>query len=522
MSVDLRHSATLSAVFATRRLRRLGPVPLLTTRAVLGATCSWAVVAVAVGLWAGFVARAAGLSAETVAAALIPLGLILGTGVGAVWGEVRPALVERSSWWTFAASGVSVRAYLAGRHLLGRLTRLGAATLGSAVLIAVVDGGAGRLSLVDWAGVMFAAVAAAACGVGTASVRIAPPPRSRMFLTTWASVTAAFVVCALVWVGLWASDLREAIVAGAGWGAIASPAPTATVALVVSSAAACSVACAAGRRVGSMTWADVMARHDRIGRDASQRGVGSYGGRRFAELALLDVRRALRSFEWRVRPGLFTVFAMLLSVATLSALAGGLVPHQVAELSGGPVGATIVGGICAGYALVVFSSLSPLVSLDSDRRAVHLMRTFPMGVRALAVARAMTGSVISAASGFVFIVVAAGLSPLDARATGTAAVACAAVAIVAPVGACAVSLRYPQTEWKEAAELGQRGWLRAVSTYAVGISIAVALSVASGSPWSDASAPTALVLLVIAPPLFAAGLTAVLPTTIGFAHGSRP
>ncbi|WP_424449218.1 hypothetical protein [Microbacterium arborescens] len=518
MIVDLRHAWIVAAALTTRRLRRFAPIPLLAPRTAVTASIVAVGLAVGVGVWAGHVLRLIGVPSQTAAGAVILIGLVFGIGTGSVWGEVRPALIEHRSWQVFADRGVSPRAYLFGRHLLGRLVRLVAITVGMLVALRLLDESANSIGAWTWAAAALAGAGSASCGIGLALLRLPLARRSTALTTTWALTALAVVAVAVAWVVTWVSRAFGAL-SSAPLDAFEVPAPTGlTTSLVLCSLAAAVAAGAAARQVRALQWAEIMSRADRIGGGATRRTGRSSGGRRLAELALLDVRRALRSFEWRVRPSLFTLLAMLLAVVSLGLLGGWIWAHPIRELSAQPVGATVVGGICAGYGFVVFSSLAPLVSLDSDRRAVVLMRTFPGGVRSLAVTRAASGSMITAIAGAAFIGVLAGLTPIQAHAAGTAGVACAAVSVVAPTLACAVSLRYPQTDWKEASELGQRGWMRAAATYVVGIAIAAALSIGSAVPWTQPSATLAVVALVVGSPVAAAAATALLPSVIGAHH----
>ncbi|QLD11220.1 hypothetical protein [Microbacterium oleivorans] len=523
MIADLRHGGIVTATLATRRLRRLWPTPLLAQRTVVAVAFITVGLALGVGVWAGHVLRLIGVSAQTGAGVVILIGLVLGVGTGAIWGEVRPALIENRSWHVFADRGVSPPAYLLGRHVLGRFIRLVASSTGMLAALLVLDGAARSLDAWTWAAAALAGPGSASCGIVFALLRMPSARRSAALATTWALVAVAFAAVTVGWVGMWGSQAFGAVSGGQGVGVVVAAPAGPTAGLALCSLAAAVVVVVAFRQVRAIEWADIVGRADRVGggRATALRTSRSFSGRRVAALALLDVRRGLRSFEWRVRPTLFTLFAMFLAIIALGALGGWLLAEPIRELTAQPVGATVVGGVCAGYGFVVFSSLAPWVSLDSDRRAVVLMRTLPGGIRSFAVTRAVSGSVVTAVAGAAFIGVLVGMTPLLPRAIGTAAIACAAVSVVAPTLACAVSMRYPQMEWKEASELGQRGWMRAAATYVVGIMIAIALSVASAVPWTQSSATLTVVVLVVGSPLVTAATTALLPTAIGVHHGPR-
>lgn len=524
MTIELRQARIISITLAVRRLRRFIPIPLMKPQAVTTATVMAVIAACGVATWAGFVLHELGVTTSTAGGAVILIGLIAGAGSGAVWGEIRAGLVETSSWWFYADRGVSPRTFIVGRHLVGRLVRLatgGCVMLTVLIVLAIKSDHGTGLDGAGWSAAVFTGAGAAACGLSFAMLRATPPLRRRGRAVATTLTIAGFTVCAVTWVWQWAVSVVEQLRKGATLSVqIAIPATT-TEALVIASLVAVAVAIFSYVTLGGLSWAYVNERAEGIGRAASHRASRSGSRRRLAELMLLDVRRALRSFEWRVRPGLFTMLAMILSIVVLGALASWQFRGVIVDFSGSAVGATLVGGICAGYAFVVFSSLAPLVSLDSDRRAATLMRTLPGGIRAMAAVRAWTGSIVTAVAGATFVLVLASFAPIAPRSIGTGAVACLAVAVVAPVASAFVSLRHPQANWKEAAELGQRGWSRAFANYGAGIAIALALSTASGAPWTYSQSIAAVALLVFGSPLAAAGITALLPTTIGTSFRAR-
>lgn len=524
MIVEMRHAQIVSVALTVRRLRRFVPIPFLEPRVGVIAAAAAVAVACGVGIWAGFVLSELGVAASTAAGAVIFVGLIVGAGSGAMWGEIRAGLVETRSWWFYADRGVTPRSFVVGRHIANRLVRLttgGFGMLTALFVLAITNSQSAPVNGASWSASLFAGAGATACGVSFALLRTAPAPRRRALFLVATLTIVGFAVSALNWAWQWAGNAVAQLDTRAGLAMQVSIPAAATEALIITSLAAVLVAIASYMTLGDLSWADVHERAERIGRVAAHRATRSGSRRRLAELMLLDVRRALRSFEWRVRPGLFTMLAMILSIAAVGALGAWQFRDIIIEFSDSAVGATLIGGICAGYGFVVFSSLAPLVSLDSDRRAVMLMRTLPGGIRAISAVRAWTGAVVTAVAGATFIAVLASLVPIAPRSIGVATVACLAVAVAAPAASVFVALRYPQADWKEAAELGQRGWARALANYGVGIAIAVALSTSSGAPWTYSSAIAAVALLLVGAPLFAAGLSALLPTTIGVPAHAR-
>lgn len=522
MSAGAGHAMIIANAATTRRLRRLAPIPLVTGR-MSGAVMAAAVVlAVGFGVWAGAVLSALGIAAGTAIGAVCLVGMVTGLGAGAIWGEVRAGFVETCSWRFYADRGVSARTFLLGRHLVARALRLvvpGCAALSALVILSAQDAG-DPPSVTAWLTVLLAPAGAAACGIAYASLRSAPVRSAGATVGTSIAITA-FASCGAMWTARWVGALVSAATATEGSVLAVVIAEPEAVPLWAASAVVLAAAVVAYARCRALNWPMVVERNEGIERRASNRASGMRGGRRIVELSLLDLRRAMRAFEWRVRPGLYTVLAMALAVAMLGGLGSWLAPDLVARIAGSAVGATVIGGVCSGYAFVVFSSLAPLVSLDADRGASALMRTFPQGIRSLAAARAATGAFVTGGAGALFIGLLTVLAPIGSAAVGTAAVACAVVSVLAPVSGCFVSVRYPQTEWKEASEIGQRGWARVIATYAVGAAIATSITLASSASWSVFAAAALVSAMPLLCPLLAAGITAALPTTIGVSHRSR-
>lgn len=518
MIVEMRHAQFVSVTRALRRVRRLFPLPFLEPRVGTFLAVAAVVAACGAGLWAGFVLSEIGVAPNTAAGAVVLVGLIAGTGSGAVWGEIRVGLVEPGSWWFFADRGVSPRTFIVGRHLVHRLVRFaagGCLLITALLVLTITDDVRAPIGGAGWSAAMLAGVGAAACGVSFALLRTAPAPRRRGLVFVAILTIPGFTVSALSWTWHWVGSVIAQLRAGSGTSMQVDGTGAPTEALIIMSLAAVGVATSSYVALADLSWADINERAERIGQAASRRASRQGSRRRLAGLVLLDMRRGLRSFEWRVRPGLLTVLAMMLSIAVLGALAAWQFRDMAFNFSSSAVGATLVGGICAGYAFLVFSSFAPLVSLDSDRGALILMRTLPGGIRAIVVVRAWIGALVTAVSGATFIAMLSALVPMAPRSIGTAFAACVAVAVVAPVVSAFVSLRYPQADWKEAEELGQRGWARVLANYGAGMAIAVALSTTSAIPWTFFPSLAGLALLVVGAPLAAAAISAFLPTAIG-------
>ncbi|MFJ6418683.1 hypothetical protein [Paeniglutamicibacter sp. NPDC091659] len=489
------------------------------------ATLIAGLISTGIGIWMGFILLAFGVAPETAVGAAAILGLLGGFGTGSLWPEIRASLVETRSWWFYSGRGVAPRSFLVGRLLVGRSARMVIAGFGilSALFVLKLFSPEHSDLSIGWAVAVIAGPGAAACGVAYSNLRLTHASQNGRPWTVVFTVIglATFVGCSAAWTTSWVNSCVAGFRNGDGVSAGFFPSASLTAALCVSSVVCIVVAVGSYKNCGTLTWAIVTKRAETIGDRTQGRMSRVYGGRVVTELILLDVRRSLRSFEWRMRPGLYMILSMALSVTMLGALGRWFFVDSIEELTAGPVAATVVGGVCAGYSFVLLTSLYPLISLDSDRHGTTLMRTFPHGIRSLAAARSATGALIVAGTGALFIGLLCIFVPIGPRAIGTAASACAAVAIVAPTLGCFVSMRYPQPDWKEASEISQRGWARMAVTYGVGISIAVAISTASGAQWSGFFAGATVLSSVLVAPLIAAGITAALPSTIGVKHRAQ-
>ena len=525
MTSDVWHSVIVSNAMATRRFRRFAPVPALTPSRGILMTVIACLILAGVGVWVGFILLAFGFAPETAVGAATLLGLLGGIGTGTLWADVRAGLVETRSWWFYAGGGVTPRSFLVGRLLVDRTARMivVACCTFTALLILTLFGSGEVVLALEWAVALVAGPGAAACGIAYTNIRLSHASQaSRPWVVVFAALgIVTFVVFAAAWTTSWVSAFVSDLIKGDDLGAGFFPSAPLTAALCAISAICIVLAVLTYIQCGTLTWSSVTERAEAIGGRASGRVSRARGGHLVTELLLLDLRRSFRSFEWRVRPGLYTILSMALSAAMLGAVGRWFFADTIEELAAGPVGATLVGGVCAGYVFVVFSALAPSLSLDSDRRAATLMRTFPHGIRSIASARSATGALVVGGAGALFIGLICVFVPVGPRAVGTAASACAAVAIIAPTLGCFVSMRYPQTDWKEVAEIGQRGWARMAVTYGVGISIAISITIASAAQWTAFYAGAAMLASVIVAPLIAAGITAALPTTIGVNHRAR-
>lgn len=447
----------------------------------------------------------------------------VGVGAAADWGDVRAGLSEPDAWRPFAAAGVGPRAYALTRRIArhgGRLLVVTALVIAASVVAAAVAGAA--LDVLDVAVMILAGPGVAACGVAYTALRfdrVRSGAAGGETLLVIAGV-ASFVAAGAVWL---AGVVAAVPVIVSGGLAAVPPATSspADVAMIAASLLAIGVAGALVHRASAVEWADVTARADAIGRTASQRMMRRAPQDRVTQILGLEARRLVRSFEWRARPVAISVLSLVLASVILGVAGRFLPAGLVAQATASGVGATLVGGVCAGFAFVIHSTAAPLLSLDSDRTGIVLLRTVPHGLRALVAVRAMLGSILVAGASGVMIGILAALLPLDARAIGTAAVAGGAVAVIAPVLACGVSLVFPQPEWKEVAELGQRGWARTAATYAVGIAIAVSMTVASGFTWAPASAAWTVAALIVGAPLVAGTAGGLIATAAEATAGLR-
>lgn len=514
-----RQAIAVSSALRTRRWRRFAPVPLIRARLTIALAAVGVVIAVGAGTWLGVVVSALGVPTTTAATALIAVGLLAGWNAGSIWPDLRLSLGERQSWSFYIGVGVSPLAFMVGRHVLDRARRLARVWAFTIAVLVVVGRSHDSLPVETWTAALTSAPAAAAAGWLFAIVRFRGRSADPATIAATVTVLAAFVASVVGWavstIGVIVSLAAELespwsaglIIASDGvWQA--SIAGSGALTILAMSVVA--------HHEWRTEWSEVVGRGESTIERRSDRARGTARGRTIA-LAQLEVRRAVRSFEWRVRPALFTMLALTLSIIVLGAAANAAIPDQVRGFTAGPVGATVGAGICAGYVLVLFSSLAPMVSLDSDRRGIVVLRMLPSGVRMIAAMRAGTGGAAAGLAGTVFIGLLALLAPIEMQTVGTAATACIAVAVAAPVLTTCTALRFPQTEWKEVAEIGQRGWARALSTYIVGALIAVTVTIASGQSWSALSAATAVAALVTLAPLLAAAVAALLPPSRGAA-----
>lgn len=520
MTAGLRHAVLVANTTTTRHLRRFAAVPPVTVGRGAAAVTTLAALAVVGGWWSGTVLLAFETPPVVVVGAVTVLGLLTGLGLGAVWAEVRVGLAATTSWWLYASTGVSPRTFLIGRQLVLLAVRIGlfgcfAVTAGLVATLSAPGAGAGARAA-GWLAAVLAAPGAASCGIAYASVRLvrAAGHRTRGAAAVVMLAALLFAAVAAVWTGRWVDAVLSAVRPGGGSVAAPLGVHPLDVALGVSAVLVTGAAVAAYARCGVVTWSDVTRRSDSIRARTSGRASRAGGGRVMTELVMLDIRRASRAFEWRVRPALFTLLSLALATAVLGGLGRWAAPGTVDEIAAGPIGATLIGGICAAYTLIVVSALAPFLSLDSDRGAVPLMATFPHGIRALTAARAGTGSAAAVATSALFIGLLAAFAPIGPAAIGTAAVACASVALVAPTGACLVAARSPQPDWKDVSEIGQRGWARTAVTYGVGVAIAVSMTLASSAPWTPSRATAVVLLVVVLTPCAAAVSTAALWTAL--------
>jgi len=512
-----QQSLVVTVTMTSRRLRRFVPAPLFHQRHAIATAGLGAAAAIGTGVWLGFVAAALAVSASTATTVVIALGLLLGWSAGSVWPDVRVSLVERHSWAVYADRGVSPLTFMVGRHVLERSTRLVVAgAFGVSAIVVLDTHTAEDLTALTWAATLASGPAAASGGLLFALLRF----RSTVSPHTPAILGSVLLGSLVVVAAGWATTAVQGFVRA--WGAGPSVAMAVlpderwTIALLVTGISTMAGVAIVAYQSRNTEWGDIIYRSELSSDRLARRARGTVRGRMSA-LILLDARRALRSFEWRIRPALFTTLAMMLSVIVLGAIGAWLFADEIRRFSAGPVGATVVAGMCAGYVFIVYSSLAPFLSLDSDRRGIAILRVLPFGMVMMTALRAASGAMAVGLVGTIFVGLLVALVPLDDRAIGTAALACMAVALAAPVLTSLASIRLPQTDWKEAAELGQRGWARALSTYAVGIAIAVSISIGSAQAWSPTSAALSVVALTTATPAIAAAAAALLPTSRGAA-----
>ncbi|MFT7709633.1 hypothetical protein ACMT9Y_01585 [Clavibacter tessellarius] len=521
MIAETRTSAIIAASTSTRRWRRFVAVPVLTPRLGLATAGLAAAAWTGAGVWAGFVVVALGVGAGTVLTAATVLVLLAGVGAGSLWAEVRAALAEPRSWSLFAQMGTRPRTYLIGRLLVTRAARLGAACCGALSTCATASVlRPEALTPAHWALIPLAAGGGLSVGVLHATVRL---ERIRRASPTRAVLLPIAVVGALVascwwWAASWLPGPVEALLAGTTPDALpAVPWPRAAV--LGAACVACAVLAATRfHRAGALTWSTVTTRSDLTGPRAPRRPARTGGARVLVEVMLLDLRRAIRAFEWRVRPAAYLLLSLAVSAALLGAMASWILADGAEALLASDVGATLAGGVTAGYVLIVWTTASAWSSLDSDRGGTVLMRSLPHGIRILAAARAASGAFVIGAAGLLLLGVLCAFAPLGPRAVGTAASACATVALLAPTLGCWVSLRHPHTEWKEVGEIGRHGWARSGITYLLGAGMALTTAVASGRDWTAGEATAVALASALLTPLVAAGVTATLPTRIGVGH----
>ncbi len=257
MIIEVRHAQIVSVALAVRRLRRFVPIPFLQPRAGVIAAVTAVAAACGAGIWAGFVLNELKVAASTAAGVVILVGLIAGTGSGAVWGEIRAGLVETGSWWFYADRGVAPRSFLVGRHLVSRLARLVAGlcmVLTALLILAITNDRGADINGAGWSASIFAGAGAAACGLSFALLRAAAPARRRRSLALVATLTiVGFSLSAVTWAWQWAVSAVAQLGVNAGLSMQVDIPRTCTEALAITSLAVVAVAISSYVTLGKLS-----------------------------------------------------------------------------------------------------------------------------------------------------------------------------------------------------------------------------------------------------------------------------